>query len=59
MGPFSSAMTSAEQLLPDPAPRKLDRMMEELRTPTAIGYSVRRGQSSKEGLKAQRSKSLA
>jgi tetrahydromethanopterin S-methyltransferase subunit G len=23
--------------------RKLDRMLEELRTPTAIGYSVRRG----------------
>jgi tetrahydromethanopterin S-methyltransferase subunit G len=23
--------------------RKLDRIMEELRTPTAIGYSVRRG----------------
>ena len=23
--------------------RKLDRMMEELRTPTAIGYSIRRG----------------
>jgi hypothetical protein len=22
---------------------KLDRMLEELRTPTAIGYSVRRG----------------
>ena len=30
--------------------RKLDRIMEELRTPTAIGYSVRRGQSSKGGL---------
>jgi hypothetical protein len=24
-------------------PRSLDRMLEELRTPTAIGYSVRRG----------------
>jgi hypothetical protein len=23
--------------------RKLDRILEELRTPTAIGYSVRRG----------------
>jgi hypothetical protein len=23
--------------------RKLDHMLEELRTPTAIGYSVRRG----------------
>ena len=29
--------------------RKLDRMMEELRTPTAIGYSVRRGNLPKEG----------
>jgi hypothetical protein len=27
----------------DEVERKLDRMMEELRTPTAIGYSVRRG----------------
>jgi len=27
----------------DEIERKLDRMMEELRTPTAIGYSVRRG----------------
>ena len=38
--------------------RKLDRMMEELRTPTAIGYSGTQGQSSKGGLKAQRSKVL-
>jgi hypothetical protein len=41
-------MTSANSLLPilrhlDEIERKLDRMMEELRTPTAIGYSVRRG----------------
>jgi hypothetical protein len=27
----------------DEIERKLDRIMEELRTPTAIGYSVRRG----------------
>jgi tetrahydromethanopterin S-methyltransferase subunit G len=27
----------------DEIERKLDRMMEELRTPTAIGYSGRRG----------------
>src|SRR5262245_20645845 len=30
--------------------RKLDCLLEELRTPAAIGYSARRGQSSKEGL---------
>jgi tetrahydromethanopterin S-methyltransferase subunit G len=41
-------MTSADSLLLilrrlDEIDRKLDRMMEELRTPTAIGYSVRRG----------------
>jgi hypothetical protein len=46
MGPLSSAMTSADSLslIPrrlDEIERKLDRMMEELRTtPTAIGYSV-------------------
>ena len=34
-------------------------MMEELRTPTAIGHSARQGPSSKEGLMTQRSKSLA
>jgi tetrahydromethanopterin S-methyltransferase subunit G len=33
----------------DEIERKLDRMMEELRTPTAIGYSVRRGNLPKEG----------
>jgi tetrahydromethanopterin S-methyltransferase subunit G len=33
----------------DDIERKLDRMMEELRTPTAIGYSVRRGNLPKEG----------
>jgi tetrahydromethanopterin S-methyltransferase subunit G len=27
----------------DDIERKLDRILEELRTPTAIGYSVRRG----------------
>jgi tetrahydromethanopterin S-methyltransferase subunit G len=27
----------------DEIERKLDRIMEELRTPAAIGYSVRRG----------------
>jgi hypothetical protein len=27
----------------DEIERKLDRMLEELRSPTAIGYSVRRG----------------
>ena len=27
----------------DEIERKLDRILEELRTPTAIGYSVRRG----------------
>ena len=48
MGPSSSAMTSANSLLPilrhlDEIERKLDRMMEEIRTPTSIGYSVRRG----------------
>jgi hypothetical protein len=31
---------------------RADCMLEELQTPTAIGYSARRGQSSKEGLKA-------
>jgi hypothetical protein len=41
-------MTSANSLLPiqrrlDEIERKLDRIVEELRTPTAIGYSVRRG----------------
>jgi hypothetical protein len=42
-----SVITSADSLSlilrrPDEIERKLDRMMEELR-PTAIGYSVRRG----------------
>jgi tetrahydromethanopterin S-methyltransferase subunit G len=32
----------------DEIERKLDRMMEELRPPTAIGYSVRRGNLPKE-----------
>ena len=41
-------MTSENSLLPilrrlDEIERKLDRMMEELRMPPAIGYSVRRG----------------
>ena len=47
-------MTSADSLSLilrrlDEIERKLDRMMEELR-PTAIGYSVRRGNRPKEGL---------
>jgi hypothetical protein len=47
-GASSSAMTSADSLSLilrrlDEIERKLDRMMEELRTPTAIGYSARRG----------------
>ena len=40
-------MTSANNLLIlrrlDEIERKLDRILEELRTPTAIGYSARRG----------------
>ena len=41
-------MTSADSLLPilrrlDEIERKLDRILEELRTPAAIGYSARRG----------------
>jgi tetrahydromethanopterin S-methyltransferase subunit G len=32
----------------DEIERKLDRMMEELRTPTAIGCSVRRGNLAKK-----------
>ena len=44
----SSTMTSDDSLSLilrrlDEIERKLDRMMEELRTPTAIGYSARRG----------------
>ena len=49
-GPLSSAsvMTSDDRLLLilrrlDEIERKLDRILEDLRTPTAIGYSVRRG----------------
>jgi tetrahydromethanopterin S-methyltransferase subunit G len=43
-----NVMTSDNSLLPilrrlDEIERKLDRMLEELRMPTAIGYSVRRG----------------
>jgi len=34
----------------DEIERKLDHVLEELRTPAAIGYSVRPGQSPKEGL---------
>jgi hypothetical protein len=33
---------------PDEIERKLDRMMEELRTPAAIGHSVRRGNPPKK-----------
>jgi hypothetical protein len=41
-------MTSNDRLLLilrrlDAIERKLDQMLEELRTPTAIGYSARRG----------------
>jgi len=41
-------MTSDNSLLPilrrlDEIERKLDRIVEELQTPVAIGYSVRRG----------------
>jgi tetrahydromethanopterin S-methyltransferase subunit G len=41
-------MTSANSLLPilrrlDEIERKLDRIVEELQTPTAIGYSAHRG----------------
>jgi tetrahydromethanopterin S-methyltransferase subunit G len=41
-------MTSDDRLLLilrrlDEIERKLDRIMEELQTPTAIGYSARRG----------------
>ena len=41
-------MTSAKSLSLilrrlDEIERKIDRILEELRTPTAIGYSVRRG----------------
>ena len=48
MGPLPPAMTSADSLSLilrrlDEIERKLDRMMEELRTPSAIGYSARRG----------------
>jgi hypothetical protein len=49
-----SVMTPADSLSLilrrlDEIERKLDRIMEELRTPTAIGYSVRRGNLPKEG----------
>jgi len=42
------AMTSADSLSLilrrlDEIERKIDHVLEELRTPTAIGYSVRRG----------------
>jgi hypothetical protein len=33
---------------PDEIERKLDRMMEELRTPAAIGHSVRRANPPKK-----------
>ena len=46
-------MTSADSLSLilhrlDEIERKLDRMMEELRTPTAIGYSAGRGNRPRE-----------
>jgi hypothetical protein len=34
----------------DEIERKLDHILEELRTPTAIGYSVRRGSFPSQGL---------
>jgi tetrahydromethanopterin S-methyltransferase subunit G len=40
MGPADSLSLILRRL--DEIERKLDRMMEELRAPTAIGYSVRR-----------------
>ena len=48
LGPLSSVMTPADSLSLilrrlDEIERKLDRIMEELQTPTAIGYSARRG----------------
>jgi hypothetical protein len=50
---FFLAMTSADSLSLilhrlDEIERKLDRIMEELWAPTAIGYSVRRGNLPKE-----------
>jgi hypothetical protein len=50
-------MTSDNSLLPilrrlDEIERKLDRMLEELRMPTAIRLFGAPGQSSKEGLNA-------
>jgi hypothetical protein len=47
-------MTSANSLLLmlrrlDEIERKLDHMLEELRRPMAIGYSVRRGNLPKKG----------
>ena len=47
-------MTSADSLSLilrrlDEIERKLDRMMEELMAPTAIGYSVRRGNLPQKG----------
>jgi len=47
--PFADQMNvSTDSLYPilrrlDEIERKLDRILEELRTPTAIGYSARRG----------------
>jgi len=43
-----NVMSSTDSLYPilrrlDEIERKLDRILEELQTPTAIGYSVRRG----------------
>jgi hypothetical protein len=44
-GCFSDTNKSLSLILQrlDEIERKLDRMQEELRTPTAIGYSARRG----------------
>ena len=35
----------------DEIERKLDHLLDELRTPTAIGYSARRGNRPREGLR--------
>ena len=53
IGPLSSAMTPDDSLSLilrrlDEIERKLDRIMEELRAPTAIGYSVGRGNRPRE-----------
>src|SRR5262245_16503984 len=53
---FDEFMTSDDRLLLilrrlDEIERKLDHVLEELRTPTAIGYSARRGNRPRKGLR--------